>query len=245
MLTEPRAGTDAHPLALIADRDEDSRLLYIEFLQLHRWRVIGAAGGPEALAIALAERPDVVVSETWLPGFDGVVLSELLHRDRITAHIPIVFVTSDATAVNLAKAAASGASAVLTKPCLPDAVLRAVEAARTRSRVLTLRAAAAGGEARSRLARARSTLERAGQQRRVAHARRRALGRGTTIAPPIAPPALACPLCHERMRYLRSYLGGVSRHGPEQWDYFDCPSRCGMFEYRARTRKIRRVKKSW
>ena len=37
---------DVDPLALIADRDEDSRLLYSDFLQFHRWRVIGAAGGP-------------------------------------------------------------------------------------------------------------------------------------------------------------------------------------------------------
>src|SRR5262245_55294014 len=120
MLSEPRAGADVDPLALIVDRDESSRLLYTEFLELNHWRVIGAAGGPEALAKAIAERPDVVVSETLLSGFDGLTLSELLRRDCSTAHIPLVIVTSDATAANLAKAAASGAAAVLTKPCLPE-----------------------------------------------------------------------------------------------------------------------------
>lgn len=40
----------------------------------------------------------MVVTETRLPGFDGVTLSELLRKDWSTAHIPIVFVTSDATA---------------------------------------------------------------------------------------------------------------------------------------------------
>jgi len=71
MLTEAR-DRDAEPLALIVDQDADTRLLYSDFLQFHHWRAIGAAAGPEALAIAIARRPDVVVTETRLPGFDGV-----------------------------------------------------------------------------------------------------------------------------------------------------------------------------
>ena len=142
MLTEPHPGFDVAPLALIVDRDDDSRLLYSDFLELNQWRVITAAGGPEALAKAIAERPDVVVSETRLPGFDGVILSELLKRDCSTAHIPIVFVSSDATAANLERAAAAGAQAVLTKPCLPEALLTSIERVMQRSHELRLQGTA-------------------------------------------------------------------------------------------------------
>ena len=225
MPTEVRA-RDADPLALIADRDEDTRLLYTDFLQFHRWRVIGAGGGPEALAMAIARRPDVVVSETHLPGFDGVTLSELLRKDWKTAHIPIVFVTSDASAAALERATASGAHAVLTKPCRPEAVLEAIVAAVDRSRQLRARAGAAQEVSGAHIARASALMN----ERQ----------RGPTVAPPTPPGAVQCPVCHKVMTYLRSHVGGVVSHR-EQWDYFECPRQCGTFEYRVRTRKIRRV----
>jgi CheY-like chemotaxis protein len=237
MLTEPYRGGGAEPLALIVDRDDDTRLLYAEFLELNNWRVIAAAAGPEALAKAIGDRPDVVVSETRLPGFDGVMLSELLRSDFSTAHIPIVFVTGDATAANLAQARASGADLVLTKPCLPEALLVAIQEVLERSHALRARTTASA-EARTQLADARETLERI--ERRHATLKS-SLQRGDTVVPPIPPPPLNCPRCGERLKYLRSHVGGVSVKHREQWDYFECRRKCGTFEYRARTRKIRPV----
>ena len=195
MLTEPHPGFDVAPLALIVDRDDDSRLLYTDFLELNQWRVITAAGGPEALAKAIAERPDVVVSETRLPGFDGVILSELLKRDCSTAHIPIVFVSSDGTAANLARAAAAGAQAVLTKPCLPEALLTSIERVIQRSHELRLQGTAAQAMAQTRFARAHEVIERVGRQREAGISLKKALQRGDTVVPPTAPPTLTCPNC--------------------------------------------------
>ena len=240
MLIEPRAGFDVAPLALVVDRDDDSRLLYTEFLELNQWRVIGAAGGPEALAKAIAERPDVVVSETRLPGFDGVILSELLRRDCSTAHIPIVFVSSDATSANVARAGAA-AMGVLTKPVLPEALLELIEEVLQRSQELRRRSTAAQATAQTRSARATAVQERVRQQRAAGMTLKKALQRGDTVVPPTAPPTLMCPNCDKPLRYLRSHLGGVSVKHREQWDYFECPRRCGTFEYRTRTRKLKRV----
>jgi predicted RNA-binding Zn-ribbon protein involved in translation (DUF1610 family) len=104
-----------------------------------------------------------------------------------------------------------------------------------------LRAATTAVQAQSRESarRARDTLKRAGEQR-ASHSLKKALQRGDTILPPIAPPSLHCPECGEALKYLRSHIGGVSIKHREQWDYFLCPN-CGTFEYRVRTRKIRRV----
>jgi hypothetical protein len=65
--------------------------------------------------------------------------------------------------------------------------------------------------------------------------------RFTTTQPSIAPPALICPSCIEQMRYVQSYIGGVSALQPEQWDYFVCQTGCGTFQYRHRTRKLRQI----
>jgi hypothetical protein len=74
----------------------------------------------------------------------------------------------------------------------------------------------------------------------MGHILSRAHKRGETIAPPIAPPKLVCPRCDNALMYLRSYVGGVSAKHSEQWDEYECPNGCGSFQYRQRTRKIRR-----
>ena len=52
---------------------------------------------------------------------------------------------------------------------------------------------------------------------------------------------LVCPSCDQALKYLRSHIGGVSARHLEQWDYFECPAGCGSFQYRERTKKLRKV----
>jgi hypothetical protein len=65
--------------------------------------------------------------------------------------------------------------------------------------------------------------------------------RHDTTAPPVTPPALICPQCDQLLAYQRSHIGGVSARHADQWDYYECPAGCGVFQYRERTRKLRRV----
>src|SRR5687768_17028745 len=107
-------------LALLVDRDDDTRQLYAEYLRLGSWQVDEASDGREALAKAIALRPDVIVTETRLPGIDGVTLCDLLRRDVTTNAIPVVVVTGDAYPSDIEHALEAGADVVLTKPCLPE-----------------------------------------------------------------------------------------------------------------------------
>jgi hypothetical protein len=65
--------------------------------------------------------------------------------------------------------------------------------------------------------------------------------RHDTTSPPLPPPALICPQCDQLLAYQHSHIGGVSARHAEQWDYYECPTGCGMFQYRERTRKLRKV----
>jgi len=65
--------------------------------------------------------------------------------------------------------------------------------------------------------------------------------RRETTTPPNPPVELRCPTCDRPLRYRKSFIGGVSAKHSEQWDYFDCLTGCGTFQYRQRTRKLRRV----
>jgi CheY-like chemotaxis protein len=231
-------------IALLVDRDQDTRHLYAESLQLGNWRVDEASDGREALAKAIAVHPDVIITETRLPGIDGITLCGLLRRDVATNTIPVVFVTGDAYPADVERAMAAGADLVLTKPCLPEDLVTKLRAVLDEAQKLRTRAAAVRVDARDRLGRADDALSGSVDpvHRRRNLTLKKAHRRGDTINPPVAAPALVCPLCDKPLTYRRSYLGGVSSKHSEQWDYFDCEAGCGAFQYRVRTRKLRKVK---
>src|SRR5829696_4768445 len=121
MTATQQTGALAAPLlALLADRDHDSRLMYAHYLRMSAYRVEESDDGRDALARALTLRPTVVIAETRLPGINGYELCRLLRADTATRTTPIVIVTADAFPADTERAEAAGADAVLVKPCLPE-----------------------------------------------------------------------------------------------------------------------------
>ncbi|MGE5246168.1 MAG: response regulator [Betaproteobacteria bacterium] len=226
-------------LALLADRDADTRMMYAEYLTRARCEVDHATDGREALAKAISRRPDAVVTDTRLPGIDGIDLCRLLRGDPATASIALVIVTGDAYAADVQRAEGAGADRVLIKPCLPETLLAELRRLVERPHGVARADPARGpGQGAADGRRSRQILDgrdsRAGILAR-AHQRR------VTDAPPVEPPALLCPNCDHALTYMRSHIGGVNALHSEQWDYFECPSGCGTFQYRQRTRKLRKV----
>lgn len=242
MKAEPIAPDLHHlPLALLIDRDADTRHMYGEFLRgTAACEIDEAEDGREALAKALARHPDVIVTETRLPGISGFDLCRLLRDDSMTHDIPIVVVTADAFEADVKRARAAGADAVLTKPCLPDQLAAAIQRLLTRSHELRERATAVRARVDDQLTRSENVLERSrATNRRITLSR--AHNRHDTTTPPAPPPSLRCPACDQPLRYVKSHVGGVSERNSEQWDYYECAVGCGTFQYRQRTRKLRRV----
>lgn len=228
------------PLALLADRDDDTRRMYATFLQQGTCDVDEAEDGREALAKALTRHPSIVITETRLPGIDGYELCRMLRADEQTRSIPILFVTGDARIEQTERAEACGADAVLVKPCLPERLAAEIRRVLVASAEMRTRAADVRTRARAQVSRADSALERSREAIRRTIASR-SFHRESTTDPPIPPLTLVCPSCDHALRYLRSHVGGVSARHAEQWDYFECSSGCGTFQYRHRTRKLRRV----
>ena len=226
----------ATPLSvLLADQHDDTRALYGEFLNREGCAVEEAADGREALAKAIARWHDVIVTATRLPGIDGYQLCQLLRRDTSTMGALLIVLTGDAMVADLERARTVGADATLVKPCLPETLLAEM-------RRLIDRAAAQPLDP--------NTMTDDGSHddsgAPIVPALKRPIlsrvhRRGSTTAPPLAPPNLRCPGCDKPLAYHHSNIGGVSERHSEQWDYFECASECGTFEYRHRTRKIRRV----
>lgn len=157
---------------------------------------------------------------------DGFALCEILRRDRVTATVPIVVVTGEASSAELEHVHRIGATGVIVKPTTPDALRSAVRG------LISVRQRPNEAFANPFVPTRRS------DNKRIALTKLHQ--RCATTMPPAAPPSLMCPSCGRRLVYEQSHIGGVSSKHPEQWDDFDCPS-CGKFEYRHRTRKLRRV----
>jgi DNA-binding response OmpR family regulator len=208
---------------LVVDGDADNRELYRDSFTLQGWAVTEAVDGREALVHALTSKPWVVVTELRLPLIDGVALCEILRRDRATEAVPILVVTSETRAVELAKAERAGASALLIKPSTPDIIVaemkRLVEAASKAAAFPVFHTPPVPSGRRS-----------------LVKAHRRL----STTTPDEPPVILSCPICSQPLKYQETFIGGVSSHHPERWDYYDCV-RCGSFQYRHRTRKLRQL----
>lgn len=214
-------------IALLVDRDDDTRQMYAEFLKQRAWEVVEAADGAEALIKALARRPSVIVTETRLPVVDGFELCERLRQESTTASIPILVVTADAYAPDLERVRVSGADLVLIKPCLPESLgnemQQLVDAALARPQM-------------------RSAPKPARARRNGSRSIAKAPPAESTTTPPAAPPQLDCPGCRRPLVYQRSHLGkSPAERQREQRDYYVCPGGCGHFQYRHRTGGLRPI----
>ena len=211
---------------LVADADDDTRLLYRESLKLAGCDVVDAADGRDALVKALSHRPTLIITETRLPIFDGYALCQVLRRDSSTRGVPILVVTAETRPNELNRVREAGADGLLIKPVSPDAFLKEIQ------RLLRYPEAPSLSAPADRAA-ARWSNERRGKSLAKAHPR------FETKTPPKTPPELYCPSCDSALTYEHSYVGGVSNRHSEQWDHYTCPTACGTFEYRHRTRKLR------
>ena len=108
----PATGKEAGTVLVIED-DTATRQLVARVLGKEGFRVLEAAGGDEGLALARAERPDVITLDVVMPGLDGWGVLAALKSDPALAAIPVVMLTvTDERSLGLSM----GAAAYLTKP---------------------------------------------------------------------------------------------------------------------------------
>ncbi len=117
---------EAPPLVLIVDDAEDTRDLYSAVFSASGFRVALGVDGEHALWKVALLKPDLIVMDLAMPFMDGWEATRTIKSHRKLGRIPIVVLTGHATEENLRRAREVGADAVLTKPCLPDALVALV-----------------------------------------------------------------------------------------------------------------------
>ena len=115
---------------LIVDDRAENREYLVTLLGYHRYRLLEASGGAQALAVARIEHPDLVISDILMPTMDGYEFVRQLRADHALAATPVVFFTAHFHGPEAEKLAKDcGVAYVLTKPAEPETVLRIVSEA--------------------------------------------------------------------------------------------------------------------
>lgn len=111
---------------LLIDSDADSITIYSLILQHHGYDVIAARDSESGYRMALDRRPDLVISEMFLPPLEGRPLVEKLRENELTAGTPMILL--DSVAAYGKESGDIGSSAKrLTKPCEPSRLVLEVE----------------------------------------------------------------------------------------------------------------------
>ena len=114
------------PRVLLVDDYPDAREMYAEYLQFSGFDVIEAANGIEAIQQAVDAAPDIILMDLSLPVMDGWEATRRLKSDERTAPIPVVALTGHALAGISDGARKAGCDAFVTKPCLPEDLVKEI-----------------------------------------------------------------------------------------------------------------------
>ncbi len=114
---------------LVLDDLSENRDLMVAVLG-HRYTVIEAATGHDALELVRADLPDLIIADVLMPEMDGYEFVRELRGDPATDHIRVMFCTATYAKDEIRELAdACGVSRILFKPCEPEEILAAVDAA--------------------------------------------------------------------------------------------------------------------
>lgn len=111
------------PTILIVD-DEISNIEIMNAVLEDDYEVCFATSGQQALDVAAAAQPDLVLLDVLMPGIDGFEVCRQLKADALLADIPIIFTTGLGDTEDEMRGLSLGAIDYVTKPIQP-AILRA------------------------------------------------------------------------------------------------------------------------
>ncbi len=112
-------------VVVIAEDDEDIALVLVRLFKRAGDTVLHAPDGRAAFALALAERPDVILTDFGMPQMDGLELTCEIRRSPELADTPIVMLSGQLHPGDL-EPIESGVCAILLKPTPNDRLVEVV-----------------------------------------------------------------------------------------------------------------------
>lgn len=112
---------------LLIEDNPQNRYLVTFLLEKRGHVVLSAQTGPEGLAAAARDRPELILLDIQLPGMDGHAVARALKADPVLRAVPIVAVTSYAMVGDREACLAAGAAGYIEKPINPETFVSEIE----------------------------------------------------------------------------------------------------------------------
>lgn len=109
--------------------DDEAHILHVVCMKLRNagFEVITAVDGEEALELAKAEKPDLIISDYQMPIMSGMEFLKALRKCAEMKTVPAIMLTARGFDIEDGELAEAGISAVLAKPFSPREVLEKVQ----------------------------------------------------------------------------------------------------------------------
>ncbi|HET6435775.1 MAG TPA: hybrid sensor histidine kinase/response regulator [Xanthomonadaceae bacterium] len=119
----------AQPGRLLVVDDQPANLKAVSaLLSRQGYEVATASQGEQALELAAAQAPDLLLLDMMMPGMDGFELLAELRKRPALQQVPVIFLTAAQDRELLLRAFAAGAVDYVTKPFFPEELLARVNA---------------------------------------------------------------------------------------------------------------------
>lgn len=115
-------------LILVVDDNETNIDILQTRLEAHGYQVVTARDGVEAIEVAHAKLPDLILLDVMMPRLDGLEVARRLKSDPALPYLPIIHVTAKADSHDVIAGLDAGADEYLTKPIDHAALLARVRA---------------------------------------------------------------------------------------------------------------------
>lgn len=112
---------------LLIEDNAEIRENTAEILELAGYNVRSAENGKVGVALALEEKPDLIVCDIMMPVLDGYGVLHLINTNPELNHIPFIFLTAKAERNDFRKGMELGADDYITKPFDDIELLTAIE----------------------------------------------------------------------------------------------------------------------
>jgi DNA-binding response OmpR family regulator len=114
------------PKILSVDDSKAVRMLLARLFRPFACELCEAANGEEGLAVAARERPDLIILDYNMPVMDGVSMLQRLREDADLRRTPVIMLTAESSAENIATVARLGVRDYITKPFTEELLLAKV-----------------------------------------------------------------------------------------------------------------------
>lgn len=123
----PRPSASDKKKIFVVDDDPTTLKIIAHFLERENFSVRTSLSGAEGLKMAFQDNPDLILLDIMMPDLNGFQFLSIFQKDKQTARIPVIILSSLAEEADVLRGLGTGAVDYITKPFSPPVLLAKIK----------------------------------------------------------------------------------------------------------------------